>query len=124
MRDDDGGITWSAVLDEKNLVDPNCQASIVGFTSKDNLAKNLVRFEEMQLFSNPANTERTTMTVRISYDQCRTWKVSKMLHCGPAAYSDLAVTSDTTVCCLYERGNIHRRESIRLAQFNLAWLTS
>jgi len=119
----DGGITWSAVQDEKQLVDPNCQASIVGFTSKDSLAKNLVRFEEIQLFSNPANTERTTMTVRISYDQCRTWKVSKVLHCGPSAYSDLAVTSDKTVCCLYERGNIHRRECIRLAQFNLTWLT-
>ena len=63
------------------------------------------------------------MTLRMSYDECRSWDVSKVLYVGPSAYSDLAVLPDMTVACLYERGCVHRRESIRLAQFNVEWLT-
>jgi sialidase-1 len=71
------------------------------------------------------------MTVRLSYDECGTWPVSKVLYPGPSSYSDLAVAPDMTVCCLYERGVDKYRphdknrfpESIRLAQFNLEWLT-
>ena len=113
----DGGVTWSEVMHEEHLIDANCQASIVRLTDENSHDKNRV------LFSNPASTERTTMTVRMSYDECRTWDVSKMLHRGPSSYSDLAVAPDMTACCLYERGNIHRRECIRLAQFNIEWLT-
>ena len=29
-----------------------------------------------------------------------------------------------TISCLYERGDSHAYESLRLAQFDLAWLTS
>ena len=68
-------------------------------------------------------TARDTFTLRVSYDECRTWPVSKVLNPGPSAYSDLAIASDMTICCLYERGVSHPYESIRLAQFNLEWLT-
>ena len=113
----DGGVTWSEVKDEVCLIDPVCQASIVRLTDENNHDRNRI------LFSNPASTDRNTMTVRMSYDECRTWGISKVLHCGPSAYSDLAAAPDMTVCCLYERGNVHRRECIRLAQFNVEWLT-
>ena len=63
------------------------------------------------------------MTVRMSYDECRSWEVSKTLYVGPSAYSDLAVLPDMTLGCLYERGTDTLSESIRLAQFNLEWLT-
>jgi len=63
------------------------------------------------------------MTVRLSYDECRSWAVSKVLHDGPSAYSDLCIGPDMTVCCFYERGNEGCYEKMTLARFNLEWLT-
>ncbi len=75
------------------------------------------------LFANPASTAREHMTVRLSYDECRTWPIAKLLHAGPSAYSDLATLADGKICCLYERGNEHPYEELRLARFDVAWLT-
>ena len=94
----DGGMTWSDLQVLEDLPDPVCQASVVRFTDKDNHDENRI------LFSNAASATRDTLTVRVSYDECRTWEVSKVLYPGPSAYSDLAVASDMSICCLYERG--------------------
>ena len=122
---DDGGATWSEVEAVDELADPICEASILRFTDRAGHGKDRV------LFSNPASGIRERMTVRLSYDECRTWPVSKVLYPGPSSYSDLAIGPDMTVCCLYERGVDEYRprdknrfpEGIRLAQFNLEWLT-
>ena len=66
---------------------------------------------------------RVNMTVRLSYDECQSWPVARRLHDGPAAYSDLAVTPDGMIHCLYERGDEHPYEALCLARFDLAWLT-
>jgi len=116
-RSKDGGETWSEVFEDDNLIEPVCQASIVRFTDEDTYQKNRV------LFSNPASTKREKMTVRVSYDECQTWAVSKVLNPGQSGYSDLAIASDMTVCCLYERGESNYRETITFAQFNIEWLT-
>jgi len=113
----DDGMTWSEIKFDKVLVDPICQASLIRFTDKDNHDKNRI------LFSNPASQDRENMTVRLSYDECRTWKVSKPLHLGPSAYSDLAIGKDMTIYCLYERGENDPYERITFANFNLEWLT-
>ena len=63
------------------------------------------------------------MTVRLSYDECRTWPVSKVIHSGPSAYSCLVVLPDRSIACFYEGGEEHPRERITLAKFNLEWLT-
>ena len=57
------------------------------------------------------------MTVRASFDDCKTWPESLVLHEGPSAYSDLAVLPDGTVLCLYERGEKNAYEEIVLARF-------
>ena len=113
---DDGGESWSEPEPEPELIDPVCQASIVRLTGGGNGRNRIV-------FSNPASDKRERMTVRMSYDECRSWEVSKTLYVGPSAYSDLAVLPDMTLGCLYERGTATLSESIRLAQFNLEWLT-
>ena len=114
----DGGATWSELEDLDALPDPICQASIVRFTDRDSHDKNRV------IFGNCASATRDTFTVRVSYDECRSWSDSKIIYPGPAAYSDLAIASDMTIACLYERGAYNAYESIRLAQFNIEWLTS
>lgn len=114
----DDGITWSCPNFDHALIEPVCQASVIRFTDKNNHDRNRV------LFSNPASQqERMKMTVRLSYDECQTWEISKLLYLEPSAYSDLAIASDMTIYCLYERGEKNPYEKITLANFNIEWLT-
>ncbi len=107
------GFRWDDVL-----VEPICQASLVRLSDERTGDRNRV------LFANPASTNRERMTVRLSEDECQRWPVAKVLHEGPAAYSDLAVAPDGTICCLYERGDEHPYETLTLARFDLAWLAT
>ena len=117
-RSSDGGLTWSEMAPVGDLPDPRCQGSIVRHTDNESHDRSRV------IFANIANTAaRDTLTLRVSYDECRTWPISKVLCHGPAAYSDLATASDMTICCLYEQDASDAHESIRLAQFNIEWLT-
>lgn len=112
----DGGETFSHFRWEDVLVEPICQASLVRLTDENQHDRNRV------LFANPASTAREKMTIRLSTDECQSWPIAKLLHAGPAAYSDLAVTADGMIHCLYECGEGHPYENLRLARFDLAWL--
>jgi len=115
-----GGITFSRVTHDTALVEPICQASFLRYTLYPHHDRNRL------LFSNPAHPERGNrrdMTVRMSYDEGRTWPVSKVLHDGPSAYSCLTVLPDNDIACLYEAGVKHPYEKIVFARFNLDWLT-
>ncbi|MDA2927701.1 glycoside hydrolase [Acidobacteria bacterium AH-259-G07] len=117
-RSRDGSATWSAIRFDDTLIEPVCQASFIRYTSADLHGKNRL------LFSNPASkTERVHMTVRMSYDEGKTWPISNVLHDGPSAYSCLSVLPDLSIACLYERGNDQPYEKITFARFNLDWLT-
>lgn len=113
----DGGITFTPAEDQTALVEPVCQASIARLTDDKRYMKNRV------LFANPRSTKRENLAVRLSYDECQNWTEGKVLHEGPSAYSDLAVTSEGTILCLYERGRENAYETITLARFDLEWLT-
>ncbi|MBN1491771.1 MAG: exo-alpha-sialidase, partial [Phycisphaerae bacterium] len=106
----DGGKTWSSPVPDKNLPGPTCQASLL------RLSKNEV------LFSNPAASTRTNMTVRLSRDEGKNWPHARVVHPGPSGYSDLAVSRDGVILCLYECGDKVYNERITLARFNRAWL--
>ena len=111
----DGGETWSSVKYDAGLPEPSCQGSIIRLTSMRQFRKNRI------LLACPADqATRTRLTVRVSYDECRSWTVSKVLFSGPAAYSDLAVTTDSQILCLYEADDYSR---IAMARFNIEWLT-
>lgn len=68
---------------------------------------------------------RENISVHVSYDECRTWAVSKVLYPGLAAYSDLTVVdADTgTLGCLFEVGCNIYAERIVFARFPLAYVT-
>lgn len=102
---------------DDTLVEPICQAGLARLTEARTHDRNRV------LFSNPASTQREKLTIRLSYDECQTWPVAKLLHGGPSAYSDLTAAPDLSICCLYERGEEHPYEKITFAQFSLDWLT-
>ncbi len=112
----DGGDSFSSLQFDETLIEPTCQASLARLT--DATCHDRARV----IFANPASTTRKRLTVRLSYDECKTWSRGRVLHDGPAAYSDLAVLPDLTICCLYERGTEHPYERLTLARFNIAWL--
>lgn len=119
---DDGGITWSEIYEDETLIDPVCQGSIIRFTLKDSEFK-----KNRMLFANPAQQrrgKRSNMTVRLSYDEGKTWPVSKVINKGPSAYSCLSIMKDGTIGLLYEGGENSPYETIRFAKFNLEWLTN
>ncbi len=115
---DDGGESWSEVAYDATLVEPVCQASIRRYGPFGSSTA-IPRI----LFSNPSEAgQRKELTIRLSRDDCASWSISKVLHAGPAAYSSLAVLSDGTVLCLYERGEKSPYERITLARFGIEWL--
>lgn len=112
-----GGESFPETQWDPKLVEPICQASMVRFSTEQKHGRNRI------LFVNPASQKRDRLTVRISYDECRSWNAGRILQYGPAAYSDICVLPDMTICCMYERGNYNPYETITLARFNLEWLT-
>ena len=63
------------------------------------------------------------MTIRLSYDEGRTWPVTRELYAGPSAYSCLAAMPDGGIGCLYERGAKRPYEAVIFARLSLGWLT-
>ena len=114
----DRGASFGKFAADRTLVDPFCHAGLIGLPSRGaGRRRGLV-------FSNPANHKkgRTKLTIRLSEDSGKTWPIARMLHAGPAAYSDLAVLADGSAGCLYEAGARSPYEKIVFARFTLAWL--
>jgi len=109
----DGGLTWTDPVLDDALIEPVCQASLIAFGKGR---------RRVLLFSNPASTERVNMTVRLSRDEGKSWSVSKTIHAGPSAYSNLVELKGNTVGLLYERGDADRYERITFARFPIQWL--
>jgi sialidase-1 len=113
----DGGLTWSDCKDDETLVEPVCQASILRYSWKEEHGKSRI------LFSNPAHTTRNKMTVRVSYDEGKTWPKSRRVYLGPSAYSNLARLENGEIGLLFEAGFAHPYEHIAFERFGLDWLT-
>ncbi|MFA6815666.1 MAG: sialidase family protein [Lentisphaeria bacterium] len=107
----DGGITWQDQHQDLNLPDSYCQASILRYQWPDANNKNII------VFCNPANSqERKNLTLRFSFDEGKNWDISRIIHSGPCAYSDLAALKNGDIACCYEAGSIHYFESILFAR--------
>ena len=99
---DDGGLSWSNICSDPVLIEPICQGSLISHPEKKRL-----------LFLNPADeNKRQNLTLRISYEEGRSWSASKVLHSGPAAYSDITILKTGDIGCLYEAGKSSPYEGI------------
>jgi sialidase-1 len=112
----DSGLTWSEPVRDVVLVEPACQASLIGVA--DRSSPDRVQL----LFSNPASSKRERLTIRRSDDGGKTWPAAGLLDAGPSAYSCLTILPDQTIGCLYERGEKSPSERITFARFNKDWL--
>lgn len=104
----DGGATWDTSYFDKNLPDPVCQGSLLNTGSKK--GKNIL------VFCNAADTSsRDNLTLRISFDEGKTWKKSILLAKNEkpyedkrmdfAAYSDIVQLDKSKVGVLFEKEN-------------------
>lgn len=81
-------------------------------------------------FSFPDSPRRENLNVWVSYDDCRTWAVRRVIDPGPSFYSNMAMLPDRTVLLIYGQG---RRPGAGpfmglplrtvVVRFNLEWLT-
>lgn len=149
---DDGATGWSKPLFDDELFEPVCMASIIRLTCQDD-GKNLILFANPDSRSRPkasgaersrgnltvrlskaliefyhamhGGRPRENLTIRLSYDEGKSWPVSKVLEPEIAGYSDLTVGSDGTLFCFYERGGVHGdmfyTRYLTVARFDLAW---
>lgn len=111
----DRGATWSGFHLSKELVEPVCQACLTWYDGDKG---------KFLMFSNPADTDRRRMTIRLSRDEGRTWPYRKAIHDGPAAYSCMAVLPDGVIGILYERGDDTPYRAVTFAKLSVEWLLS
>ena len=111
----DQGKTWTSYADSA-LVDPGCNGSIIRYSSvKEGDDKDRI------LISHAANAkERNNLTIRLSYDNGKTWAYSKTIHPNGAAYSSMSIMKDGNIAVFYEKDGHHLNE---VATFSLGWLT-
>jgi len=115
---EDGGDTWGTPIFQYELIDPAVNGDFIRYTSVlDGYEKSRLLFS---IASHP--TLRKNLKIFLSYDEGRTWPVSKVLFPGPAAYSSLTVMSDGSIGCLYENGE-YEQYQIYFARFSLDWLS-
>jgi len=103
-----GGATWDTTYFDRNLPDPVCQASILTIGKKK--GKNILAF------CNAADEKlRDNLTLRISFDDGKTWKKNFLLDKNSApyenknkdytAYSDIVKLNEKIIGVLYEKEN-------------------
>lgn len=91
-----GGVSWSDVVIQPNLIDPKCQASMISFKQNNTW---------ILLQSNAASQNRTNMTVKMSADGGVNWNKSYNVFYGASAYSDMALLDDQNVGLIFENGD-------------------
>jgi len=60
------------------------------------------------------------MTVRLSYDEGKTWTAGKTIYPGGAAYSSMTILANGDIGLFFEKDNYQENVFVR---FDLAWLT-
>ena len=92
-----GGKSWSDIKPDTVLIEPVCEGNLLQYKFPGR--------KEALLFSNPASmNSRTQMTIRVSYNNGKTWAAKKLLYAGPSAYSCLTVLPNGNIGCFYEAG--------------------
>jgi len=109
------GKTWQTSA-EPQLIDPGCNASIIRYTSvSDGYARNRLIFANVKSVS-----ERVNLSVRISYDEGRSWTEGKTVYKGSSAYSSLTILENGDIGLLFERDEYSKNTFVR---FSLNWFT-
>lgn len=111
----DKGKSWET-RPEPGLIDPGCNASIIRYTDvKNGYKKNRLLFSNAKM-----KKGRKNMTVRISYDEGKTWSEGKTIYKGSSAYSSLTILKNGDIGLFFEKDG-HKENPF--VSFSLKWLT-
>lgn len=128
----DGATSWSTPKFDDALLEPICMGGIVRYSlaaagDKDRILfsnpDNLSRADGKEIAGK--NRDRKNVSVKVSYDEGKTWAVNKPIEPSWSAYSDIAVTKSGTILCFYGTGekSSFAGDRLTVARFNLEWLT-
>lgn len=93
----DEGQTWTDVGRDAALTESSCQGSLLVYSGLGDGAKS------RWLFTNPPGPGRRQLTLRLSYDEGRTWAKSAVIEPGSSEYSGLTRLPNGEIGLLYER---------------------
>ncbi len=111
----DEGLTWQTNA-APELIDPGCNASIIRYTAiEDGYKKNRLLFSNAKM-----EKGRENMTVRISYDEGKTWSEGKTIYAGSSAYSSLTILKNGDIGLFFEQDEYTKNPFV---SFSLEWLT-
>ena len=110
----DGGENWTGLIDEPQLIEPQCMGSILSVSDDSNSIPVL-------LFSIP-NTKngRRYGTIKFSLDDGTSWSSGKCIYNGSYAYSSLADLGSGSFGVLFEKDDY---ETISFLRTDIKWLT-
>jgi sialidase-1 len=106
----DGATKWSAPKFDDALAEPICMASLVRVDSKHIAFSNPDNLLSGDKLGAPGKgRDRKNVTVRLSDDDGRTWKWSRVLAPGISGYSDLAADGHGAIYCFFENGGVNNK---------------
>ena len=91
----DGGENWDTTFVDTNLPDPVCEGSLLNIGTKN--GKSVLAF-----CNNDSKKNRDSLTLRISFDEGKTWKKKFLIDPKSTAYSDIVKISENQIGILYE----------------------
>lgn len=111
----DSGETWTS-KPSPQLIDPACNASLIRYSNEnEGTDKNRLLFSNVD-----SKDSRKNLTVRISYDEGKTWSQGKVIYKGESAYSSMTVLQNGDIGLFFEKDNY--KENV-FVSFSLDWLT-
>ena len=114
----DHGESWSMPALASRIYDPPCQGSLLVVPGG---ARRVHKAKPVWLYTHPAGPGRHNLTVRVSYDEGRSWSHGRQISTGDNQYSSMTLMPNGRIGCLFEswRNNNYQ---ILFTQFDLNWL--
>ena len=130
----DGATGWSKPRFDPALLEPICMGAIVRVRQPQGECPGVIAFSNPHNLSRRdhkevpgRNRDRINVSIKLSYDEGRTWPVNRSIENAFSGYSDLAASPDGTILCFYERGSTDGKNNywtakLTVARFDEEWL--
>lgn len=100
----DGGVSWTALQDIPDLVEPECQASIIALPTNTNATNQSRNNATTLLYCGPNNPlHRVNGELKVSNDLGQSWQKLATIYPGSFGYSSIGQLNDKHIGVLFER---------------------
>ena len=125
----DGATNWSRPRFDDALLEPICMAGIVRVRQPAGDQPGIIAFSNPHNLKRKGGTtpgrpkDRVNVSIKLSFDEGKTWAANRTLEAGFSGYSDLAALPDGTILCFYERGSTDGKSNYRTGRLTVARFT-